>query len=69
VQPLDESTFHQLEGELEMAAGAIPDAPIDSAGELYEQFVENMRPHAILYLLVDANPEKFFQDLIVSGFA
>jgi len=69
MQPLVESTFLVLEGVLGGLAPAMVEADLHEAGDLYEEFVEAMRAHGILYLLIDAKPEKFFHDLIVSAFA
>ena len=69
MQPLEEETFLAFEAAMESASSLMMDEELDQAGPLYQEFVENMRAHAILYLLIDAKPEKFFQDLIVSAFA
>ncbi len=69
MQTLDEGTFLAFESAMESASSLMMEEELGEAGPLYEEFVENMRAHAILYLLVDAKPEKFFQDLIVSAFA
>jgi hypothetical protein len=71
MQPLLESTFAEFEGVMDRTSTVMTDArtPIQEAGAAYEEFVENLRGHAILYLVVDAKPERFFSDLIVSGYA
>jgi hypothetical protein len=71
MQPLSEDTFEILEQASDDAMDTMLDAdyPLAERGPAYEHFAQNARAHAVLYLLVDGQPEMFFHDLIVSGMA
>jgi hypothetical protein len=46
-----------------------PACTLEHAGRFYEEVAEGLRAHAILRLLLDANPQGFSHDLVMSGHA
>ena len=46
-----------------------PNCTMQHAGRFYEEAAEALRCHAILRLLIDANPQGFASDLVMSGHA
>jgi hypothetical protein len=44
-----------------------PECTLEEAGRWYEEAAQTMRGHAILRLLIDADPDGFANDLVMSG--
>jgi hypothetical protein len=65
----DEEAFHELAAEVGFCLDNLrhPDCALKYAGRFYEQAAEHLRAHAILRLLFDARPDKFSNDLVMSG--
>lgn len=66
---IDESAFGLIAEEVAFCLANIrhPACTIEHAGRFYEEAAEALRAHAILRLLVDANPAGFSNDLVMSG--
>jgi hypothetical protein len=64
-----EESFEELAAEVGFCLDNIrhPDCVIKHAGRFYERAAECLRAHAILRVLFDAKPEKFSNDLVMSG--
>lgn len=66
MQRFDEGSIDQLIGNIEFCVANLvhPACSIDLAGQFYEELAENGRALAILRILIDADPELFYSDLI-----
>lgn len=65
----DEEAFDELGSEVGFCLDNLrhPDCALKHAGRFYELATECLRAHAILRLLFDAKPDKFSNDLVMSG--
>jgi hypothetical protein len=68
---IDEKSFGLMDEEVAFCLANIrdPACTIQYAGRFYEEAADALRAHAILRLLVDANPDGFSNDLVMSGHA
>jgi hypothetical protein len=66
-----EEAFEELSSEVGFCLDNLqhPDCELKFAGRFYELAAECLRAHAILRILIDANPDKFSSDLVLSGYA
>ena len=62
-------TFEELQAQLAFASNNMlsDELSLRDAGPWYEEFTDAMRAHALLWLLVDADPHTCFRDLTLSG--
>jgi hypothetical protein len=62
-------TFAALEEDIDFAATNMlaDDLSLEEAAPWYEEFTDTMRAHALLWLLVEADPQSFFRDLTLSA--
>jgi len=62
-------TFDNLEEEIEAAMGDAfdPDFTLGDAARRYQDLTDTLRAHALLWLLVEADPQTCFRDLTMSG--
>jgi len=66
MQPYDDGTFEELAEKMDFLSGNFlaSECPLDDAGRFYEEYCDSARAHAILRIVVDADAEGFFSDLI-----
>jgi hypothetical protein len=66
---IDEKAFDLMAEQVAFCLANIrhPACTIQHAGRFYEEAAEALRAHAILRLLVDANPDGFSNDLVMSA--
>jgi hypothetical protein len=66
MQAYDDDTFEELAEKMDFLSGNFlaPECPLDDAGRFYEDYCDSARAHAILRIVVDADAEGFFSDLI-----
>jgi len=71
VKRFGEASFEELEEHISFCLDNLrhPDCTLDEAGRFYEEAAENLRAHAILRILIDANRDGFSNDLVMSGHA
>src|SRR3954453_23146225 len=62
-------TFEALQEQLDFASNSMlsDELSLRDAGPWYEEFTDAMRAHALLWLLVDADPHTCFRDLTRGG--
>lgn len=68
---IDDTAFDLMAEQVAFCLGNIrdPACTLQHAGRFYEEAAEALRAHAILRLLLDANPDGFSNDLVMSGHA
>lgn len=66
---ISESDFDTLAEHVQFCLDNLrhPECTLEEAGRWYEEAAEAMRGHAILRLLIDADPDGFANDLVMSG--